>query len=166
MPESPIPSAEEQQAEIIRLLRLATDESIGDFYGGKRRHLRYRLFRPFDAEQVDAAEPETLAAHLQDISTSGVSFWCKNEIEESATVRIREYDSDREDGGVWISARVTHSTPGIRGHLVGAAFDHPVPEDAIPVEEFDQEAPALEPEPQPRKGLLRRLAAALGGASA
>lgn len=162
MHDSDTASPDAQQAEILRLLQAAAEGSSGDFYGGKRRHMRFRLSRPFDAEEVDSAAAETLAAHMQDISCSGISFWCKSSLDVGTRIRIREYDNSEQS--VWFHACVSHNTPGIRGYLIGAAFEHPVPEDAfvLPEREEPEVAPPATPE---KKGFLQRIAATFSGSN-
>ncbi|MCB9851240.1 MAG: PilZ domain-containing protein [Phycisphaerales bacterium] len=115
--------------EIKRLLRTATHESIGDFYGGKRRHQRFRSAHAFEADVSHDNGREIVPVALQDISATGLACWSKHKLKEEAVVRVREFTSD--DSGVWINARVTHCTPGIRGYLIGAAFDTPASEDVL-----------------------------------
>ncbi|HRX86155.1 MAG TPA: PilZ domain-containing protein [Phycisphaerae bacterium] len=134
------PEVQAQTEEITRILVDAARHAAGDFYGGKRTHKRFFASNPFEADAEIAEDHQQFPVTLHDVSASGLSCWSKHRLDEDAPVRVREFTSD--DSGVWLSARVTHCTPGIRGFLVGAQFDYPAEDDVL-------EQLAAESEPQP-----------------
>jgi hypothetical protein len=147
-----------QATEIARILTDAAGKGAGDFYGGKRSHRRFFASGPFEMDANTAEGPMVFPVTLHDISASGLACWCKHRLAEKTPLRLREFSCD--DSGVWLSAKVTHCTLGIRGFLVGAAFEHPAGDDVLM-----QLAAESEPEPtppQPAPSWWRRLLSALG----
>ena len=146
-----------QAQEVERLLSAAARTGAVDFYGGKRAHLRFQAGNPFEADVDFEDGREIYPVSLHDVSATGVSYWSKHRVKDEAPVRLREFSGD--DSGVWIAARVTHCTPGIRGFLVGAAFEHPANDDILErIAEANRPIP-VEPAPI---GWWRRLGRTLG----
>jgi hypothetical protein len=157
MSTTPKPTPEDQAREVTRLLTQAARQGHGDLYEGKRREQRYTAPYALEADGV-GDPPQNVPVILQDISANGLACWSKRKLPEEAAVRVREFTSD--DSGVWLSARVTHCTPGIRGFLVGAEFDHPGDADALAELAAEAEAPA---ETEPPAGFWTRLKRRFGG---
>ena len=114
-----------QGAEIARLVDGARERGEADVFSGKRRWVRYNLpmrlevsVRPEDPSKIQSAT-------MHNISGGGFGFWSKHMIEVGTAILVREWS--RGAASPWLKAQVTHCTIGIRGHLVGAVFEHPTP---------------------------------------
>lgn len=151
------PEIQAQTSEITRIIADAARHAAGDFYGGKRQHKRFFASNPFEADATLPEGPQRIPVTLHDVSVSGLSCWSKQRLTEDTPLRVREFSAD--DSGVWLSARVTHCTPGIRGYLVGAEFEHPADEAVLAQIAAEQEpAPVAAPQPS----WWRRLIGAFG----
>lgn len=106
--------------EIARLVAFAGQEGEADHYTGKRETTRYADGLQLEVTTNLQGRSDSWAVSMQDISTGGVSFWSKRKIDQRTDVWVREFTANND--GLWIPARVTHCTIGIRGHLIGAAF--------------------------------------------
>ncbi len=106
--------------EIARLVTLAGQEGEADNYPGKRDATRYADALQLEVTMNPECPSDSWGVSMQDISTGGLSFWSKRKIAQRTDVWVREFSSDNK--GLWMPARVTHCTIGIRGHLIGAAF--------------------------------------------
>lgn len=106
--------------EIARLVAFAGQEGEADHYTGKRETTRYADGLQLEVTTNPQCPSDSWAVSMQDISTGGVSFWSKRKIDQRTDVWVREFTANND--GLWIPARVTHCTIGIRGHLIGAAF--------------------------------------------
>lgn len=153
--EDPKPVAQTQ--EIDRILVDAARTGAADFFGGKRAQLRFQARKPFEMEADVNDSRLNFAVALHDISATGLSCWSKHRLEDKAPVRLREFTGD--DSGVWIAARVAHCTPGIRGYLVGARFEHATTTAVLERLAAESEPQTIEPQPV---GLWSRLVRALG----
>ena len=108
------------QAQIDRLLK-AAGSGEADLYAGKRHSTRVAdeiyLEVTLDPSKASAA----WGVYMHNISGGGFAVWSKKEVPLRSTLYVREC---REEGpGPWLRARITHSTRGLRGFLIGAAFE-------------------------------------------
>ena len=109
----------------MRLVKMASEQSRGDRYTGKRRKRRFKspslqleaAFDPWDPSEV-------FSVTSHNIGLTGTAFWARREIEPGTNVYLREFTV--EGTSRWVGAHVTHCAFGIRGYLVGAEFHHPV----------------------------------------
>ncbi|MGB2984898.1 MAG: PilZ domain-containing protein, partial [Phycisphaerae bacterium] len=65
----------------------------------------------------------TWPAIMHNISEGGFAFWSKRQLRQDGSVYVREFSAD--NSAPWLPACVTHCTVGIKGYLIGAAFDPP-----------------------------------------
>lgn len=105
------------------LLKCARAEGSRDVYGGKRDWVRYNL-----GVRIEVATDPTIPAtawgvSLHNVSGGGVGFWSKRSLSTNTVIHIKDQSEDGQV--VWLSARVTHCTVGLRGYLVGASFAEP-----------------------------------------
>jgi len=147
-----------QTEEIARIVTSAARTGSGDFYGGKRAHKRFVSPVAFEMDAETSAGRDRYSVALHDVSASGLACWSKHRLADDAPVRLREFSGD--DSGVWLSARITHCTPGIRGFLIGAEFDHPAGDDVLAKLAAESE-PEVAPEPA-APNWWQRLRTALG----
>lgn len=153
--------------EVGRIVATAVSEGRPDVFFGKRRWLRHQLGMRLEVvyDENGTAAPTQVIMH--NVSGGGFAFWSQESFETGRHVQVREWTAD--GAGLWLGARVVNCTLGIGGHLVGAAFDHPVEPDSpdvkLSVEDVRPAAPASRPRP-PMLSLPAKsaLAAALGGA--
>lgn len=118
--------------EIALLVEAAEAYGEADHYAGKRHDTRIA-----DGMQLEVTtEPKKPTASwpvgMHDISDSGVSFWSKRDIPLFQRVYIREFSPD--NSRTWIPTLVKHRTIGIRGNLIGTAFETVAPE---PLNSYD-----------------------------
>jgi hypothetical protein len=57
---------------------------------------------------------------MHDISHNGVGFWSKEALRQETEAYVREFSEAKPKP--WLAVRVKHCTPGLRGYLIGAAF--------------------------------------------
>jgi len=113
--------------ETIGLLTLARKHGERDVYAGKRAWVRYVLGMQIDVT-TDPTTPSTAwSVVMHNVSGGGIGVWSKRALPVGSLIHIR--DHTHANSSVWLPARVTHSTIGFRGHLIGALFDHPAPAD-------------------------------------
>lgn len=92
-----------------------------DPYLGKRCVPRFRTDERVDVSS-DVNDPNlTIPALTHNISDHGCAFWTQQELPRGSVVFVRPFMPS--GCGPWMSARVCHCTRGIRGYLVGVAFD-------------------------------------------
>ena len=63
------------------------------------------------------------ARFMHNVSERGFAFWSKKEVPRRNHVFLREFSDGKPHP--WLPTHVTHCTVGIRGYLIGAAFDPP-----------------------------------------
>ena len=141
----------ENQREIARLVESAREHGEPDAFPGKRRWPRYtmgmRLELTTDRLKPDSAWPVV----MHNVSGGGFGFWSQRELQKSNRLFVREWTEDNSTP--WLAAVVTHCTLGIGGHLVGAAFEAPLPTDDSevdpPAEAVAVDAAGARPNPAP-----------------
>jgi len=112
--------AAEELAAVASLLRRAEHEGRADVYHGKRRWKRYDVALRLEASNT----ANVWAVTTRSVGGGGVAFWSRRSINIGDGLVLREWSPD--GSGRWISARVTHVTPGLAGALIGVAFDCPI----------------------------------------
>lgn len=133
-------SSNHQLAEISRLLDEARPGGEGDASLGKRSWSRHTLDREIEVS-LDLNPPfQPWSANLYNISGGGIAFWSKKNIEPDTAIVFRVARESRDEG--WISGVVKHCTMGVRGYLVGLAFDEHLPSET---DERPESAPATQP---------------------
>lgn len=90
---------------------------------GKRRWIRYRAGMQLEVTS-DTREPcKIQPVIMHSASGGGFAFWARKPLRVKSLIFVREYSSDVPND--WLAACVCHCTVGIRGFLVGAAFEDP-----------------------------------------
>jgi len=107
--------------EIARLIRAAKAAGSPDIYAGKRRATRIAEGIQLEVTADPQNESASFSVTMHDISEGGVSFWSRCELDVGAILHVREFSSGSPPS--WIPVRVKHRTMGIRGCLVGTAFE-------------------------------------------
>lgn len=103
------------------LVLRARSNGQADPYLGKRHVPRFRTDERVDVTS-DVTDPrQTIPALTHNISDNGCAFWTQQEMPRGSEVFVRPFMPS--GCGPWMSARVCHCTRGIRGYLVGVAFD-------------------------------------------
>jgi len=120
IPTSNVVNAQVKQ-EIARLVGIAKEQGSADIYAGKRQRTRYRAGMPFEARTEPASESTAWFVKMHNISISGFACWSKKPVKEGSRMLVREFPDDKPK--IWLPARVRHCSAGIRGYLIGAAFD-------------------------------------------
>ncbi len=111
------------KAEVVRLLHLASECGEPDRHVIKRRSRRVSSVIRLEVTK-DSQEPSaSFSAILHNISCRGLAFWSKDRLVTGDVVFLREFDA--EEPRPWLVAGVRHCTVGIRGFLIGAAFETP-----------------------------------------
>ena len=111
--------------EIARLVETAAQQGEADQYAGKRHFTRFAEGMRLEVTLNPAQPSGARGVYMHNVSDGGFAFWSKKEVPARTTMFVREYTEDNSQG--WLKARVTHCTVGIRGFLVGAAFEQPAP---------------------------------------
>jgi hypothetical protein len=120
-PKSNVPIAGE--GEIARLVATAGEQGEADSYAGKRQFTRFTEGMRLDVTLNPTEPTGSWGVYMHNVSDGGFAFWSKKEVLARTTLFVREYTDDNSQG--WLPAKVTHCTVGIRGFLVGAAFEQP-----------------------------------------
>ncbi len=118
-----IPTSTSLRAEVLRLIEAAQAFGEEDHYAGKRDHPRTADGLQLEVTTNPQDRSAAWAVSMQDISDGGASFWSKQILAPRSAVYLREFNA--RETRPWIPARVKHSTVGIRGHLIGVAFELP-----------------------------------------
>ena len=104
-----------------RLLERALEIGEPDSYAGKRAWTRYRLGMRVEATTDPTRPSASWHVSIHDVSGGGIAFWSKEKRPIASAVWVRDYiEKDRPK---WLKGRVAHCTVGLRGHLIGVAFD-------------------------------------------
>ncbi len=107
--------------EIRRLVRAASEQGDHDQYAGKRGTTRVEdavlLEVTTDPEQPSAS----WTVYMHNISEAGLALWSRRNVTVRTFIFVRECSEDELNP--WLPAYVTHCTMGIRGYLIGAAFE-------------------------------------------
>lgn len=122
------PTPAEQMGEITRLVAVGRDQGEPDCFTGKREWSRYTLGMKLEATLNPDEPSASWPVAMHNVSGGGFGFWSKKELPEGAYVYIRDVSGGK--AGVWLPARITHCTVGIRGFLLGASFVNPAPPDS------------------------------------
>ena len=113
------------EGQIARLVETAGQSGEADQYAGKRHFTRFAEGMRLEVTLNPAQPSGAWGVYMHNVSDGGFAFWSKKEVPARTTMYVREYAEDNSQG--WLKARVTHCTVGIRGFLVGAAFEQPAP---------------------------------------
>ena len=114
-------------AGLAALMSRALQVNDADTYNAKRDALRFDFEAPLEIRtETDQESEQTLCVKMENISQRGVAFWTHFDLEIGTALDIREWTSSGER--MWLPASVAHSTRGLRGFLIGARFDEPLPE--------------------------------------
>jgi len=101
----------------------ARQQGEADGYAGKRQSTRFAEGMRLEVTLNPAQRSGAWGVYMHNVSDGGFAFWSRKEVPDRTTLFVREHTDDNSQG--WLKARVTHCTVGIRGFLVGAAFEHP-----------------------------------------
>ena len=111
--------------ELVRLVSSAQESGQSDQYAGKRTSLRFKAGMQLDVTS-DPDDPSAIhSALMHNVSTGGIAFWSRHQWRRGERVNVRQYCSDHS--ARWLAARICHCTTGIRGYLIGARFESPLP---------------------------------------
>lgn len=117
-------------AGISELVSGAKEIGEVDESPGKRQWVRYRAGMQLDVTS-DTREPcQIQPVIMHSASGGGFAFWARKPLRVTGLIFVREYSSDVPND--WLAACVCHCTVGIRGFLVGAAFEDPSPPEDEP----------------------------------
>ena len=124
------PSSDAEELGTNHLVDVARETGKADNYTGKRGTTRYQDGMRLDVT-TDPSDPSaTIPATMKDVSRSGCSFWTKRKLAPKTNVHIREFAA--EEDTEWLPSVVEHCTAGLRGFLVGVAFEVPKPQAVQP----------------------------------
>ncbi|MHC4695746.1 MAG: hypothetical protein ACYTFA_03270 [Planctomycetota bacterium] len=137
------PSANSDDSGINHLVDTARTEGEPDTYAGKRGWTRYQVGMRLDVTTDPGDPAASCPVIMENASGGGLSFWLKRQIPLYTPVYVREFGAANDTE--WSSGVVHHCTVGIRGYLIGVAFDDPVPEEAPP----NPTSTCSTPKPQP-----------------
>jgi len=112
-----------ETAEIQRLVETAQRIGQADNYDGKRRFTRFAAGTRLEVKSPSTEWRGTLQVNMQNVSEGGFAFWSRRHLSQHTRLLIREFSSTEQNE--WLPATVRHCTVGLRGYLVGAAFDDP-----------------------------------------
>ena len=104
-----------------RLLEQALEICEADTYAGKRSWTRYRLGMRVEATTDPTRSSAAWNVNIHNVSGGGVAFWSTESLEDATEVWIQDCSENGKPR--WLKGRVAHSTVGLRGHLIGVAFD-------------------------------------------
>ncbi len=107
------------RSEIARLVAAASELGAADSYDGKRDDIRVADGLQLEV-RTNLAGPSA-AVSMQNVSEGGFAFWSKTKMAQRDTLFVRQFSED--NSRPWLPAQVTHCTVGIRGFLIGAAFN-------------------------------------------
>ncbi len=114
-------SSTANRGQIARWVETAGESGEPDGYAGKRHAVRFKEGMLL-AVTLDPVKPGgTWNVYMHNVSDGGFAFWSKREVPARGTVYVR--DGAEAGPRTWLKARVTHCTVGIRGFLIGAAFE-------------------------------------------
>lgn len=114
---------------ISTLLAQARAQGQQDAYSGKRQWARYSFGMRLDVTTDPTRPSAGWHVTLHNVSGGGVGFWSKRELDAGTTIHIS--DGSDKKAASWLKASVQHCTVGLRGYLIGAAFDEPIAPDAV-----------------------------------
>jgi len=114
--------------EPAALIGHAREVGEPDTYAGKREWTRYRIGVRVEATTDPTRANASWHVNVHDVSGGGVGFWSKQKLPIASTVWVRDCFEDSET--TWLKGRVCHCSVGMRGHLIGIAFDQPTPTDS------------------------------------
>ena len=114
-----LPAVDERA--VRRLVESASRGGHPDVYEGKRGAARVAAAVPLDVTTDPTVPTCAQAVTMHNISLSGFAFWSRRQLPRGTPIYVREFSADNSKP--WVPARVTHCTIGLRGFLVGAAFD-------------------------------------------
>jgi len=118
-----LPSSNGGQA--ARWVESAGQQGDADAYAGKRNSKRFTEGMSLEVTLNRTQAAGSWGVYMHNVSDGGFAFWSKKEVPARTSMFVREYTDDNCQG--WVKAKVTHCTVGIRGYLIGAAFEHPPP---------------------------------------
>ncbi|MCH7632619.1 MAG: PilZ domain-containing protein, partial [Planctomycetes bacterium] len=104
-----------------RLLERAVEIGEPDTYAGKRAWTRYRLGMRVEATTDPTRPSASWHVNIHNVSGGGIAFWSTEKLPIASAVWIR--DCVENEKPRWLKGRVAHCTVGMRGHLIGVAFD-------------------------------------------
>jgi len=111
--------------QVAQWVESARHQGEADAYAGKRHSIRFTEGMSLEVTLNPDRPAASWRVYMHNVSHGGFAFWSKKCVPAWATVFVRDYTDD--NSLAWMMARVTHCTVGIRGYLVGAAFEHPPP---------------------------------------
>jgi len=117
------PSSNDGQA--ARWVESAGQQGDADAYAGKRHSIRFTEGMSLEVTLNPERPASSWGVYMHNVSDGGFAFWSKKEVRVRTSLFVREYTEDNSQG--WMKAKITHCTFGIRGYLVGAAFEQPPP---------------------------------------
>lgn len=132
-----------EQEAIRRLVDIARFRGTPDEEAGRRRWTRYRLGTPLEVAIDPSQLQEAWHVITHHVSGGGIGFWSRQDLMPGQRLFVREYKADAPT--TWLGAEVRYSVVGIRGYLVGIAFEHPADPDLDPDEKKDSQpvSPAM-----------------------
>src|SRR3990172_3149701 len=110
---------------VAQWVESAGQKGEADKYAGKRHSIRFAEGMSLEVTLNPDRPAASWRVYMHNVSSGGFAFWSKKTVLAWSTVFVREYTDDNSLD--WVKARVTHCTVGIRGYLVGAAFELPPP---------------------------------------
>ena len=110
-------------SEIKRLVTSAEQDGQADAYAGKRGSVRFAAGMPLDVTTSPDVPSCAWPVTMHNISERGFAFWSRRQLRQGTAIYVREFSGNAP--APWLPACVTHCTVGIKGFLIGAAFDDP-----------------------------------------
>jgi signal transduction histidine kinase/DNA-binding response OmpR family regulator len=110
------------------LLIRAREQGEPDVFSGKRGWVRHELGMVVEVSTDPTRKPASWRATMHNISGGGIGIWSKLDLPVGSLIHVR--DCAEGDKPVWLTGRVSHSTLGLRGYLVGIAFQEQTSPDA------------------------------------
>ena len=128
------PSPTDTQCDgLTLLLAKAREYGEADAFKGKRHWPRYNIGMRLEVRLAEGHRGQPWSVTMHNIAGGGLGFWSRDDLKFDTAMQIREWSPDGTNE--WLPVRVLHSSLGISGYLVGAAF------------ETAQEAGSAPPEP-------------------
>ncbi len=115
------PNTQEHHEEITRLVSVARTDGQPEKRTDGRSAPRFAVGMRLDVTTDPDVEQCAWPATMHNISDSGFAFWSRRQLRNGGEIWVREFSGD--NSSPWLPAHVTHCTVGIKGYLVGAAFD-------------------------------------------
>lgn len=124
------------QEPIPGLLKLARDEGKRDVFSGKRVYARYNtgVSTRLTTDPTNPKNAWSVVTH--NVSGGGVGLWSREPLEVGTAIHVQDVTGGGDSE--WLPGHVQHCSVGIRGYLIGIAFDFPAPPEETQADSLGQ----------------------------